>query len=315
MEQRSIKKFQTLVLNFYRYHGRRDLPWRRTRDPYAILVSEIMMQQTQVARGIERFPRFMKRFPTVEILARSSQSSVLKEWLGLGYNRRALNIHRAAKMVVADYGGKVPSDLEALMKLPGVGPYTANAVLAFAFNKPVVVLDTNIRRVFLYHFFSSSLSLPLKIRGTKGVMSHEESITPPTPVERSGERSTTLRGGVKISDSELIPLIQKTIYRTNPRLWYSALMDYGALGEFGKNPNRSSKHYTKQTKFEGSRRFVRAKLVSCLLNHSRGVALGDLEEYIRSVPHGGNHDVGSVLSELEREGFAVLSNGLWKAKK
>ncbi len=329
----TVQQFQRQILDFYRKNGRRDLPWRRTHDPYAILVSEIVMQQTQVTRGIERFPRFMKRFPTVEALARASQKSVLKEWLGLGYNRRALNIHRAAKMIVADYAGKVPPDPEALMKLPGVGLYTANAVAAFAFNQPVVVLDTNIRRVFIHHFFSKQqkqenkkiLSLrgfarpaspgggPLRrIEASQGGQSHfarQNEIATLPSVARDDI------AGKKITDKDLIPLIQKTIYHKNPRLWYSALMDYGALGSFGQNPNRTSAHYVKQSRFEGSHRFFRAKLVSFILNHSRGVTSLAVTSYAHSLPDAGTRDVASVLKELQREGFVIYSNGLWRISR
>jgi len=276
MNKITIKHFQRFVLHFYRMYGRHDLPWRTTRDPYKIFVSEMMMQQTQVSRGIERFPRFIRRFPTVSKLARSAQSSVLKEWLGLGYNRRALNLHRAAKMVVQRCNGVFPSDPKELIHLPGVGPYTANAIAAFAFNKPVVVLDTNIRRVFLFHFF----------RGRAGIGS--------------------------VSDSEIIPLIQETLYRKNPRRWYSALMDYGALGDFGENPNRFSRRYALQSRFEGSRRFVRARIVSFLLKHVHGATKRSLESYVRSQSCVKPHDLTSILLELSREGFIAREQGLWR---
>ena len=126
---------------------RRDLPWRRTRDPWAVLVSELMLQQTQVARVVPRYGEFLARFPTAAACASAPMADVVRAWAGLGYNRRAVNLHRLATVVVAEHGGRLPGDLDALLALPGVGPYTARAVLAFAFEADVGVLDTNAGRV------------------------------------------------------------------------------------------------------------------------------------------------------------------------
>lgn len=126
---------------------RRDLPWRRTRDPWAILVSEIMLQQTQIARVIPRYTTFLREFPTASECAIAPVGAVIRAWDGLGYNRRAVQLHRCAQQLVALHGGNLPRDLPALLKLPGVGPYTARAVLAFAFEDDVGVVDTNVGRV------------------------------------------------------------------------------------------------------------------------------------------------------------------------
>ncbi len=131
---------EELLLEWFRAQGR-DLPWRRTRDPYAILVSEVMLQQTQVARVVPRYLAFLERWPTVEALAAASPADVIREWQGLGYNRRALNLHRAARLVAADGW---PEDLT---ELPGVGRYTADAVARFAHEREVLPVDTNVRRV------------------------------------------------------------------------------------------------------------------------------------------------------------------------
>jgi len=125
----------------------RDLPWRRTRDPYAILVSEVMLQQTQVDRVIPYYERFLERFPTVRELANASTAEVIRFWSGLGYNRRAVNLQRAARAVTENLGGEFPRSLAALRQLPGVGAYTAGAIAAFAFEHDVAFLDTNMRRV------------------------------------------------------------------------------------------------------------------------------------------------------------------------
>jgi len=128
--------------------GRRDdLPWRHTRDPWAVLVSELMLQQTQVSRVIPRWHQFLERFPTARDCAGAGTGAVVEEWAGLGYNRRAVNLHRCAVAVVRDHGGTIPNDLASLLALPGLGPYTARAVLAFAFEQDVAVVDTNVGRV------------------------------------------------------------------------------------------------------------------------------------------------------------------------
>jgi A/G-specific adenine glycosylase len=134
------------VLDWYA-RERRDLPFRRTRDPYLILVSEAMAQQTQIDRVAEAWTRFVDRFPTVEALAAAPLDNVLRAWAGLGYNRRAVHLHRAARAIVADHAGRIPDDLAALEALPGVGPYTARAVAAIAFGRHVGAVDTNVRRV------------------------------------------------------------------------------------------------------------------------------------------------------------------------
>jgi A/G-specific adenine glycosylase len=134
------------LLDWFHAHGR-DLPWRRTRDPYRVLVSEVMLQQTQVARVERAYPAFLERFPTLEALAAAPTAAVLEQWRGLGYNRRAVNLQRTCRAVVERHGGQVPTTLEALLALPGIGPYTARAVAVFAFEQPVAAVDVNIARV------------------------------------------------------------------------------------------------------------------------------------------------------------------------
>jgi A/G-specific adenine glycosylase len=138
--------------------NRRDLPWRRTRDPWAVLVAEAMLQQTQVSRVVERFGPFLDRFSTPAVVAAVPAGEVVAQWVGLGYNRRAVQLHGAARVIVERHGGAVPDDLEALMALPGVGSYTARAVLAFAFERDVAVVDTNAARVLARAVAGRSLS-------------------------------------------------------------------------------------------------------------------------------------------------------------
>lgn len=226
----SVKAFHKIIKDYYRQHGR-SFPWRKTKDPYKILVSEIMLQQTQAPRVIEKYTSFLKRFPSVTILASARTTAVLQEWQGLGYNRRGLALKKAAEIIVEKYKGSVPKSLEALMSLPGVGPATAGDILAFAWNQPSIVIETNIRAVFIHFFFKDSVNIP---------------------------------------DSEILPLIKKTLDKTNPRDWYYGLMDYGAyLKKTQINPSRRSKHYTSQSPFAGSNRELRSKILKYLLAYSK----------------------------------------------
>lgn len=152
------KKFVKTVWEHYQRHGRRSLPWRRTKNPYYILVSEIMLQQTQVDRVIPKYTSFLKQF-TVKRLSEASLGDVLREWQGLGYNRRAKLLHQCAIQIGNEYKGKFPKTHAELMKLPGIGHYTAGAIMAFAYNSPVPIIETNIRTVFIHHFFHDATDI------------------------------------------------------------------------------------------------------------------------------------------------------------
>lgn len=226
LSPQKIRRFQRAVYGHYEFHGRK-LPWRKTRDPYRILLSELMLQQTQVKRVIEKYGPFLRRFPDIASVVRAPLHAILEQWQGLGYNRRALALKRLAGIVANHYGGRVPSAIEALRALPGVGAATAGAVLAFAFNQPAVFIETNIRSVFIHFFFPG-------------------------------------RGDVK--DGEILPLVAQTLDAKRPRQWYYALMDYGvALKEQHTNPGRRSAHYTRQSPFEGSLRQVRGKIIKTVV--------------------------------------------------
>jgi A/G-specific adenine glycosylase len=151
--QKEITQFQKKILSWYSEY-KQDFPWRKTRDPYHILVSEVMLQQTQVSRVIPKFNDWLKRFPTIESLAKAPVSEVLRQWSGLGYNRRALFLKKAAVEIVEKYNGNFPQDEKILRTLPGIGEYTARALLCFAFNKQISVVDTNVRKVILVTFFN-----------------------------------------------------------------------------------------------------------------------------------------------------------------
>lgn len=222
-----MEQFQQTVWGYYNKHGRHDLPWRQfeadgSLDPYKALVSELMLQQTQVPRVIPKFAEFVQQFPTMQALAAAPLSDVLRAWNGLGYNRRAKFLWQAAQAVVSEHGGMLPDTSDALVKLPGVGANTAGALLAYAYNKPVVFVETNIRSVFIYHFFA---------------------------------------GAQAVDDKDIADLVAQTL-PDNPRLWYWALMDYGTyLKQTVGNVNKQSRHYAKQSAFYGSRRQVRGQVL------------------------------------------------------
>ncbi len=219
--------FQTYIRNWYLRYGRHELPWRQTSDPYHILVSELMLQQTQVERVIPKYLAFLKTFPDFATLAKAEQSEVMQLWQGLGYNRRAKFLHQCAQQVA---GKTFPKTLVELEKLPGIGPYTATAICAFSYNQPVTMIETNIRNIYLYHFFPDQN---------------------------------------EVKDADLLPLITKTMDRENPREWYWALMDYGSvLKKLTGNHNRRSSSYTKQSKFVGSLRQVRGEIIRSLTKES-----------------------------------------------
>jgi A/G-specific adenine glycosylase len=146
LDERTVKTFRTRLLRWFRENGR-DLPWRRTRDPYEILVSEVMLQQTQVDRVQGFYQRFLEEYPTAQDLAAAPPARVRDSWEGLGYYARARNLHAAARQIVEQHGGRFPRRLDEVMALPGVGRYTAGAVVSFAYGEPAPILDTNVRRV------------------------------------------------------------------------------------------------------------------------------------------------------------------------
>jgi len=224
---RTIEAFRCLVYAVYAREQRSDLPWRLTRDPYRVMVSEIMLQQTQVSRVRTKYEEFLARFPNTAALAGASLQEVLAVWQGLGYNRRGMAIKRAAEGIMERFGGAVPADPEKLRTLPGIGPYTAGAIAAFAYDRPEVFIETNIRALFLHLLFP------------------------------------TRRG---VADREILPLIAATLDRERPREWYYALMDYGALLKLETtNPGRRGAHYQRQSPFKGSNREVRSRILQAIL--------------------------------------------------
>jgi A/G-specific adenine glycosylase len=253
----------------FKAEGRTHLPWRKTRDPYKILVSEVMLQQTQVERVVPFYKTFVRKFPNARALARADLSEVLKIWQGLGYNRRAKMLRDAARAIEQEHGGTFPPNAQELDALPGVGPYTARAVAAFAFNAPEVFIETNIRTVFLHHCFQTHgrtrSSRRLSRLGRRASPGSRGKLSPLSP-----------RGALgKVGDSDILPLVERALRRSRmePREFYAALMDYGSyLKRSGVRLNDRSKHYAKQSKFEGSRRQLRGRILKLLLAGSQTIS-------------------------------------------
>lgn len=263
-----ILNFQKAILGNFREDGR-VFPWRETRNPYKILVSEIMLQQTQTDRVISKYVDWLSAFPTIESLAMAPLSALLERWIGLGYNRRCRFLHEASRIIVAKHGGVVPRDPEELDALPGIGSYTARAISTFAFNLPNIFIETNIRAVYIFFFYPDGEDIP---------------------------------------DTALLELIQETLYTEDPRLWYYALMDYGAvLKKKTVNPNRKSRHYTTQSKFEGSHRQARGSIIRFLSVHKEArlnaIAQNDTVSLDR---------LEKAAQALVAEGFVCESLGVYR---
>lgn len=228
--QQTIQQAHNLIAEFYK-NNRRPFIWRDKISDYGIFLSEIMLQQTQTQRVIIKYQEFLSQFPDFQTLAESSFFDVLKYWKGLGYNRRARYLHESAKIIHEKYNGKIPNSPDALVELPGIGPATSCSIATFVHNHPYIFIETNIRSVFIWLFYSENTN---------------------------------------VSDKLLMPLIEQTLDTENPREWYYALMDFGVFikKEFG-NPNKKSKHYTKQSKFAGSNRQIRGMLLNDLLQYPK----------------------------------------------
>jgi A/G-specific adenine glycosylase len=226
--EQELKDFKSQIWLYYR-NNRRSFPWRDKISPYRVFISEIMLQQTQTQRVLEKFDSFVEIFGDFKSLAEAPFYDILKLWKGLGYNRRALALQKSAQCIVERFGGLLPMEPEVLQGLPGIGKATAGSIAAFAFNSPTVFLETNIRTVLIHFFFKDRRD---------------------------------------VHDKELLPLMQKTVDQAHAREWYYALMDYGVmLKKSVGNLTQKSAHYTKQTKFEGSDRQIRGLILQALLDY------------------------------------------------
>ncbi len=258
MDLQELCSFQTFIWHFYATN-KRYFAWRNVDNPYYIMVSEIMLQQTQTDRVVAKFEQFIAAFPDIYSLADADLQDVLGVWQGLGYNRRGKALWENAQRITQEYEGVVPDDPEILKTFRHIGPNTAASIVAFAFNKPVVFIETNIRTVYLHTFFKEKDD---------------------------------------VHDRQLLPLIAQTVDQSNPREWYYALMDYGVyLKKMLPNPNRRSAHYAVQSKFEGSNRQIRGKI-------------------IRKLTEVGKIDIDDLFDSLgrEQERYKVVLDGLVKDK-
>jgi len=229
LDPRQVVAFRETVWEYFRAHER-SMPWRDNTDAYFVLVSELMLQQTQVSRVIPKFEVFIGQFPTIQSLANATLADVLGAWNGLGYNRRAKFLHEAARDIVRQHDGIIPTALGELIKLPGIGPNTAGAILAYAYNQPVVFIETNIRTVLIHEFYKDQFG---------------------------------------VNDRELRELTQQTMDYEHPREWYWALMDYGTrLKQTVGGRLQQSKHYKKQSPLAGSAREMRGRIITSLATGS-----------------------------------------------
>ena len=261
-----LQRFKNTIWIFYTKH-KRDFPWRQTTDPYHILVSEFMLQQTQVSRVQKKYTEFIHRFPTIHLLAASNMKDVHTVWQGMGYNRRALYLRETARNIVKIYKGVVPADIALLDALPGIGKATAGSICAYAYNLPVSFIETNIRRVYIHFFFSKQK---------------------------------------KVTDTEIFPLVKKTVDTGKPREWYWALMDYGTyLSQIVPNPNRKSAEYVKQSQFHGSTRQLRGEVMRLLIAHQSL----NLEEIVKKVTTKTTVNTSEVIEKMIDEGLLEKNKG------
>ncbi len=286
MDKNQLRKFEKEVWDYYT-ENKRDLPWRRTTDPYHILVSEVMLQQTQVSRVILKYQEFIKKFPTIKSLAKATKAEVLTLWQGLGYNRRALFLKKTCETLFTESlnqhlkSPRFPKTREELLRLPGIGQSTAGALLAFAFNTPIPFIETNIRAVFLYFFFKKSSS---------------------------------------VSDIHILELLQETLnhkkQKENPREWYYALYNYGTmlkakLGKKKTDLHKQSKHYNTQSKFKGSNREIRGIILRLLTKHeklSKDQIVQALRKELSDRPKADIEKlVDTNLKSLTQEGFIQIN--------
>ena len=272
----TISRFQNTILEWYQ-KNKRDMPWRNTRAPYKILVSEIMLHQTQVSRVLPKYKEFCTAFPTITTLANASDKKLLTVWKGLGYWRRAKYLKETAKRILQHHGGKFPKDAKILETLPGVGPYTARALACFAWNAPEPFIDTNIRRVYLHFFFPRTTS---------------------------------------VSDKEILEVAKKAVWKKNPREWHYALFDYGAMELRDTSINKRSKTYAKQSPFTGSFRSFRTRALRLVLEEPKQKISEEtikkiLEELLRKEEV--DYAPEAILSSLLKDGLLKKRKEFYEA--
>jgi A/G-specific adenine glycosylase len=267
MNRSNLDVFKDIVWSHYDLHAR-TMPWRQPDmkgvfNPYKILVSELMLQQTQVERVQPKYNEFVKKFPDLQSLANASFADVMRVWTGLGYNRRAKYLHEFA--IIQQHENKFPMTVNELQKYKGIGSNTAAAVLVYSYNKPLIFIETNIRTVYIHHFFKDNK---------------------------------------QVTDKELIDLVEQTIDKNNPRIWYWALMDYGSyLKRNGVRNLHRSKQHRIQSKFEGSARQLRGIVLKELLNKEL-MTLKEIDTIVN------DNRLHGILLSLEKDKMIVVSDGL-----
>ena len=267
LNQKVINTFQKIIYSYFKQYGR-DFPFRKEISPYNVVVSEMMLQQTQTSRVVEKFQQFIQKFPDFQSLANAPLNDVLKVWQGLGYNRRAVALKTISEKVVKEFDGILPADVEILKSFPQIGHNTASSIVAFAFNIPTYFIEVNIRRVYIYFFFP---------------------------------------GKTSIDDGNIMPIVRRTLDSSNVRKWYYALMDYGVmLKKTHPELNKRSVHYRKQSKFKGSNREIRGKILKLLIASSSLTETEMLSELeINSIK------LKEILNLLITEGFIKQENHLF----
>ncbi len=306
--RQKIIVFQKHILDWY-HENQRPLPWRKTRDPYCILISEVMSQQTQLSRVIPKYEAWIKKFSTVQSLAKAKVSEVLAYWSGLGYNRRALNLQKAAQKIAQEYKGAFPRTEKELIALPGIGKYTARAILCFAFDQQVAVVDTNVKKVILTQLIKNSNAEarnPKQIRNNNcqrtkhvefGILKNSEIISNfgfrilDLPKNDETERTD-------LSDKEINEIAQQLLPADKAYEWNQALMDYAAtVLKKEKIP------IPKQSKFHGSHRYYRGQVLKVLLQKKKILVKGLGPLIKKDYTDSEEEWLQQLIDELVHEGF------------
>ena len=300
LSNQQIISFQKKILSWYKEH-KRNLPWRhlpfdthkKERDPYKILLSEIMSQQTQIERVVPKYEVWLNRFPTIASLAEAPVSNVLQYWSGLGYNRRALNLQKTAQAIMRDHNGIFPRTEKELLALPGIGSYTARAIMCFAFEEQVIVIDTNVRKVILTQFIQPYC--------------HDCTQTDPKGNTIHDANCDTSN---KISDAQISDIAQQLLPKDRAYEWNQALMDYA-----GTMLKQHKIRIPKQSSFKGSRRYYRGRVLKLLLEKKEILLneIGFLMKDDYSLADAPLKD--SILLDLEKEGFIKVSKTVVRLKQ
>jgi len=266
LSKKQITEFQNFIFDWWK-SNRRDLPWRHTNDPYHILVSEVMLQQTQVSRVLPKYDEFLYTFPTVHMLAKASPAKVLRLWKGMGYNRRALFLKKTAEAVIHTYNGIFPVDEKSLLTLPGVGSYTSRAIMVFAYRKDVAMVDTNIRQIITRHFFD----------------------------------------GVPQKEKIIAEIAEQLVPKGKSWEWHQALMDYGAASKFERRNLEPVEGWSKKKTipFHDSNRFFRGRIMDLL--REKSMKERDVLDIMKEVYMKEKECIMPILQKLEKDGLIVRS--------